>query len=129
MRGAEGYYDPFLFAQLSKRSADTKGTNVFSGGARDQRPKLDIWNFGVDQAIPTGGDLSVAFNNNKRDTNNVFSTFNPVFGSGLAFNLTQPLLQEPQDRRRRARTQAGARRTARSRTSSSARRSSTPSRS
>ncbi|HEY8232927.1 MAG TPA: TolC family protein [Vicinamibacteria bacterium] len=92
VRGAEGYYDPFLFAQVSKRSADTKGTNLFSGGAAINE-KLDIWNFGVDQAIPTGADLSVSFNNNKRDTNNVFSTFNPVYASGLNFNLTQPLLR------------------------------------
>jgi outer membrane protein TolC len=92
VRAASGYYDPFLFAQLSKRSADTKGTNLFSGGAAINE-KLDIWNFGVQQAIPTGADLSVSFNNNKRDTNNIFSTFNPVYASGLNFNLTQPLLR------------------------------------
>jgi outer membrane protein TolC len=92
VRAASGYYDPFLFAQLTKRSADTKGTNLFSGGAAINE-KLDIWNFGVQQAIPTGADLSVSFNNNKRDTNNIFSTFNPVYASGLNFNLTQPLLR------------------------------------
>ena len=36
---------------------------------------------------------SVGFNNNKRDTNNAFSTFNPVYNSSLSFNLTQPLLK------------------------------------
>ena len=92
VRGAEGYYDPFLFATLTKSSTDTKGTNLFAGGATVNR-KTDLWNFGVQQAFQTGANLSVGFNNNKRDTNNAFSTFNPVFNSSLSFNLTQPLLK------------------------------------
>ena len=92
VRGAEGYYDPFLFATLTKSSTDTKGTNLFSGGAT-VNSKADVWNFGVQQEIQTGARLSVGFNNNKRDTNNAFSTFNPVYNSSLSFNLTQPLLQ------------------------------------
>jgi outer membrane protein TolC len=92
VRGAEGYYDPFLFATLTKSSTDTKGTNLFSGGAT-VNTKTDLWNFGVQQEIQTGASLSVGFNNNKRDTNNVFSTFNPVYNSNLSFNLTQPLLK------------------------------------
>ena len=92
VRAAEGYYDPFLFATLTKSSTDTKGTNLFSGGAT-VNTKTGLWNFGVQQAIQTGANLSVGFNNNKRDTNNVFSTFNPVYNSSLSFNLTQPLLK------------------------------------
>jgi outer membrane protein TolC len=92
VRGAEGYYDPFLFATLTKSSTDTKGTNLFSGGAT-VNTKTDLWNFGVQQEIQTGASLSVGFNNNKRNTNNVFSTFNPVYTSNLSFNLTQPLLK------------------------------------
>ena len=92
VRGAEGYYDPFLFATLTKSSTDTKGTNLFSGGAT-VNTKTELWNFGVQQEIQTGARLSVGFNNNKRDTNNAFSTFNPVYNSSLSFNLTQPLLQ------------------------------------
>ncbi len=92
VRAASGYYDPFLFGQLSKNSTDSKGTNLFSGGATINN-KTDIWNFGVNQEIPTGASVSVGFNNNKNDTTNVFSTFNPVYRSNLFFNLTQPLLR------------------------------------
>jgi outer membrane protein TolC len=92
VRGAEGYYDPFLFATLYKSSTDTKGTGFLSGGAT-VTTKTDAWNFGVQQEIQTGARLSIGFNNNKRDTNNVFSTFNPVYNSSLNFNLTQPLLK------------------------------------
>jgi outer membrane protein TolC len=92
VRAASGFYDPFVFAQLSKNSADVEGTNLFAGGATINN-KQDIWNFGVQQELPTGGALSVGFDNNRRNTTNVFSTFNPVFDSGLNFNLSQPLLR------------------------------------
>jgi outer membrane protein TolC len=92
VRAAQGYYDPFLFSTLTKSSTDTKGTNAFSGG-ETVNTKNGVWNFGAQQELPTGGLFSLAFNNNKNDTNNTFSTFNPVYNSRLAFNLTQPFLK------------------------------------
>jgi outer membrane protein len=92
VRSAEGYYDPFLFAGLSRNSTDTKGTTSLSGG-EVINTKTNIWNFGLGLPVKTGANLSVSFNNNKRDTNSAFTSFNPIFNSSLAFNLTQPLLQ------------------------------------
>ncbi len=89
---AEGYYDPFLFANLSKTSTDTKGTNFFSGGDVVNN-KTGVWNFGLGIPLKTGAEFSLGFNNNKRDTNNAFTTFNPVYNSNLSINLTQPLLK------------------------------------
>ncbi len=89
---AQGYYDPFLFANLSKTSTDTKGTNFFSGGDA-VNTKTGLWNFGLGIPIQTGGEFSLAFNNNKRDTNNAFTTFNPTYTSNLSVSLTQPLLK------------------------------------
>jgi outer membrane protein TolC len=92
VRSAEGYYDPFLFANLNHSSADRKASNVFAGGAV-VNTKTDVWNFGLGLPIQTGADLAVAFNNNKSDTNNQFTNFNPTFSSSLSFELTQPLLK------------------------------------
>jgi outer membrane protein TolC len=92
VRAAQGFYDPFLFSTLTKSSTDTKGTSAFSGGDT-VNTKTGVWNFGVQQQLPTGGEFNVVFNNNKNDTNNQFATFNPVYNSRLGFNLTQPLLQ------------------------------------
>jgi outer membrane protein TolC len=89
---SEGYYDPYLFANLSKTSTDTKGTNAFSGGAA-VNTKTDLWNFGLGIPVKTGGNFTLGFNNNKRDTNNTFSTFNPVYNSSLNIGVTQPLLK------------------------------------
>jgi outer membrane protein len=89
---AEGYYDPFLYGSLSKTSTDTKGTNAFSGGTA-VNTKTDLWNFGVGLPVQTGANLTLGFNNNKRDTNNAFTTFNPVYNSSLTIGLTQPFLK------------------------------------
>jgi outer membrane protein TolC len=89
---ARGYYDPYLFANLSHSSTDTKGTSAFSGGTA-VNTKRDLWNVGLGIPIQTGASFSLAFNNNKQDTNNVFSTFNPVYNSSLSISLTQPLLR------------------------------------
>jgi len=90
---ARGYYDPYVFANLSRNSTDTKGTNAFSGG-NAVNTKRDVWNFGATVPIaPTGGSVQLAFNNNKQDTNSVFSSYNPTFNSSLSLSLTQPLLR------------------------------------
>jgi len=89
---AKGYYDPQLYSTLYHQSTDTKGTNAFSGGAT-VNTKTDVWNFGTYLPVQTGGSLQVDFNNNKRDTNNAFSTFNPVYNAGLTLTLRQPLLR------------------------------------
>jgi outer membrane protein TolC len=89
---ARGYYDPYLFANLNHNSTDSKGTSAFSGGTAVNN-KTDTWNFGVALPVQTGANLSLAFNNNKQDTNNAFSTYNPVYNSSLALRLTQPLLK------------------------------------
>jgi outer membrane protein TolC len=89
---AQGYYDPYLFANLNHSSTDTKGTSAFSGGTT-VNTKRDVWNMGLGIPVQTGANFSLAFNNNKQDTNNVFSTFNPVYNSFLSISITQPLLK------------------------------------
>jgi outer membrane protein len=89
---AEGYYDPQLYSTLYHQSTDAKGTNAFSGGTT-VNTKTDVWNFGAYLPVQTGGSLQVDFNNNKRDTNNSFTTFNPVYNAGLTLTLRQPLLR------------------------------------
>jgi outer membrane protein len=92
VRAAKGYYDPFLSATLTKSSTDTKGTSAFSGG-ETVNTKNGVWNLGAQQELPTGGLFSVVFRNSKSDTNNQFSTFNPVYNSSIGFNLTQSFLK------------------------------------
>src|SRR5574341_1212434 len=88
----EGYYQPVLFSTLTQNSRTDPARNVFAGAQKVDTDTL-TYNFGATQSIPTGGSLRVDFNNNRQDTNSVFSTFNPSYGSSLAINFSQPLLR------------------------------------
>jgi len=92
LKYAQGYYDPFATSTLTKASADNPQTNFFSGG-QTVTSKTTVWNFGVNQYLPTGGSVNLAFNNNKADSNSVFNTFNPTFSSSLTASISQPLLR------------------------------------
>lgn len=92
IRQAQGAYDPLLTSSLTTSSRTNRATNIFAG-AQLVTTDSNVWNFGVTQQFKTGADLSLAFNNNKQDTNSIFSTFNPSFSSSLVASLTQPLLR------------------------------------
>lgn len=89
---AEGYYDPFLFASLDHDSTDTKGTSFFSGGDT-VNTKRQLWNIGATVPVKTGGQFDVTWNNRKSDTNNSFTTFNPIYATGISIGVNQPLLK------------------------------------
>lgn len=93
IRLARGAYDPNLSSSLFTRSQTNRATNIFAG-AQEVTTDTDIWNFGVNQLFKTGGTVNVTFNNNKADTNSIFSTFNPNYTSTLTGSLSQPLLRD-----------------------------------
>ena len=92
VRQALGAYDPFLSGTLSTASQKSPATSAFSGGVK-VTTDTQLWNFGVNQYLPTGGTFNITFNSNKTDTNSVFTTFNPTYTSFFSLNLTQPLLR------------------------------------
>jgi outer membrane protein TolC len=93
IKQAKGAYDPLLTSTVNFSSSTEPASNAFSGGETVETDTT-IWDFGAFQYLPTGGNLRLDFNNNKTDTNNVFASFNPSFGSSLNANLAQPLLRD-----------------------------------
>jgi outer membrane protein len=93
IKQARGFYDPLLTSAVNQHSQTDPARNAFSGG---QKVDTDTttFNFGAFQSLRTGGNVSLDFDNNRTKTNNVFSTFDPSFGSALNANLTQPLLRD-----------------------------------
>ncbi len=92
-RAARGSYDFFLNGRIDKTSSTDPARNAFTGGEKVDTDTW-TWNFGAQQLLRTGGVFQVDFVNNRTDTNNVFSSFNPTFGSSLNLALTQPLLRD-----------------------------------
>jgi len=62
-------------------------------GATTVITKYQDYGFSVNQAIPTGGALSLSLSSYRSDTTQAFQLINPRYGSTLRFDLTQPLLR------------------------------------
>ena len=43
--------------------------------------------------LPTGANYSLAWNSARATSTNLFSNFDPLLNSNVAFNVTQPLLR------------------------------------
>jgi outer membrane protein len=87
-----GNYEPLLYSTVSQNSAARPSTNVFSG-ADTIDTDVTTYNFGVQELVPTGGNLRLDFNNRRTGTNSVFESFNPSFNSNFNLNYTQPFLR------------------------------------
>jgi outer membrane protein TolC len=92
VRQIQGEYDPYLSSTITKGSQTDPPRNVFTGGEKVETDSA-LYNFGLFQSLKTGGTLTVDFDNNRSETNSVFSTFNPIFNSTFQAQLTQPLLR------------------------------------
>src|SRR5579862_6329686 len=92
VRAATGVYDPLPNAQINEVSVTTPQTSAFSGGSNVTTKTL-TYNFGINQYLPTGANVSVVFDNNRTSSDSVFVLFNPNYGSSLTLNITQPLLK------------------------------------
>jgi outer membrane protein TolC len=92
VRELRGVYEPVAFSTITQNSRTTPASNAFAG-AENVNTDLTTYNFGATQALPTGGNFRIDFNNNRQNTNNIFENFNPSFGSNLNLNLRQPLLR------------------------------------
>lgn len=93
IRQARGVYDPILTSTINENSRTDPARNAFTGGEKVDTDTF-TFNFGALQSLRTGGNARVDFENNRADTNNIFSNFNPSFGSSLNASLSQPLLRD-----------------------------------
>lgn len=88
-RGAYGIFDFFTFAQAERASSQqpVAATILASESGRT------LFNVGVDQLLPTGGQYTVGFDNLRQSSNSPFTTVNPAYQTGLNFSVQQPLLR------------------------------------
>ena len=78
------------FAQWSDSSSATASALE---GADVREDETQVWNLGLAQLTPIGGELAVDFNNSRFETNSTFVTLNPSFNSSLQLSYTLPLLR------------------------------------
>jgi len=87
-------YRPTVTSTFSQRHQVQPPTSQLNGGLIVQNTQ-SVYNGGLAQAVPWGGgDFSVSWTNQRQETNNSFSNFNPSYNTNLVANYTQPLLRD-----------------------------------
>jgi outer membrane protein len=90
VRQARGAYDPVFTSTVTDSSIAQPATITYQGKLIG---KQALFNFGLAQAISTGAQLNVTFNNNRQSSDNTTQIYNPQYSSTLSVGLTQPLLR------------------------------------
>ncbi|MES1240476.1 MAG: TolC family protein [Acidobacteriota bacterium] len=85
-----GIYDLLLSATAHAEDSKSPTTSQLQASESN----LQRLNFGVSQLFPTGGEVTVGWNNSRSESNNPFSRLNPAYNSSLIFGFTQPLLRD-----------------------------------
>ena len=90
-----GFYDYVSTAQVGFRNSITPSAGSLSGtGSGSLSNKSLFYDFTtVKEFEPTGGQLFVAFDNNRSTSSSRFSGLNPQYTTSLTFTYTQPLLR------------------------------------
>jgi outer membrane protein len=87
-------YRPTLTSQVGHLYRVQAPTRQLNGGTLVEND-TSTYNTGLTQLLPwSGGDVAVAFNNNKQVSTDTFSNFNPAFNTNFSATLTQPLLRD-----------------------------------
>ncbi len=89
----EAFYRPTFGINVNANSRTTPSATQLDGG---DITETDTSNFDVSVNQPVklgGGSLSVGFDNNRQETTNAFSSFNPGYRSAFVTQYTQPLLR------------------------------------
>jgi len=94
VRGNMGIYDPLLTLLTNYRESNTLASSVFISGTQVSRQKELEYNAGINQLIPFGGTLGLAFDNLWNRNNSDPTRFlNKYYQSDLTLSFKQPLLK------------------------------------
>ena len=87
------FYRPTLSSSFSTSSSTTPSSTQLDGGSNVLTDSA-LFDSTLGQPVPWGGgQLDISWNNNRRETTNFFSSFNPSYRSSVSANYTQPLLR------------------------------------
>ncbi len=94
IRKNKGIYDPLLTFLTNYQKSNTQPSSIFQGGTSVNRQKVLEYNAGINQLIPFGGTLGLAFDNTWTSNNSDPTKFlNDYYQSNLTLSFTQPLLK------------------------------------
>ena len=90
---ARSLWVPTVSSTISGNSTTSQAISAFSGGQTSVNDSRFTTVFGVSQLLPTGASYSVAWNNWRGTSTNIFNSYDPQLSSTLSLNVTQPLIR------------------------------------
>ena len=84
---------PNLTSSLTNNSQNQPPTSALSGGQTKVTDSSFSTQLGLAQTLKTGANYSFAWNSARQTSTNLFTNFDPLLSSNVAFNITQPLLR------------------------------------
>ena len=90
---AQAFYRPTFSTDFTGSSRTSPSSTQLDGGLSVETDS-SVFNSSIEQPVEWGGGaLDVSWNNNRTDTSNAFSSFNPSYRSNFAASYSQPLLR------------------------------------
>ena len=90
---AKEYFLPQL--QFSTQGQHNENPSYwFLQGSATVIDKMNTYGVSIAEQIPTGGNLSLSFENYRSNTTQAFQLINPRYGTTIRFDFTQPLLKD-----------------------------------
>lgn len=86
-------FDPAVTAQYNIEHMNTPQLASTLAQAGDLEANIQNANVGYSQGFSTGANVSLSYLNTRERSNSLQSFFNPFLNSGVALNVTQPLLR------------------------------------
>jgi outer membrane protein TolC len=90
---ARSYWVPTVSTTLQNISQNTPSSSFLSGGQAKITDSRFSTQVGVTQILPTGANYSFAWNSARSTSTNLFTNFDPLLASNVAFSISQPLLR------------------------------------
>lgn len=95
LAAAKGAYDPTLDMSFSYQRRTTPVSSFLAGGENGKLESSSLAsNTTITQRLPwQGGTVAFNFENNRQTSQNLFTTLNPEYRTGLNLTFTQPLFR------------------------------------
>lgn len=90
---ARSAWTPTVSSGFQTRSQDSPSNSFLSGGQVKVSDDLFATTVGVDHLLPWGGSYSVAWDNSRTSTTNIFTNFDPILRSNVSVTYVQPLVR------------------------------------
>lgn len=85
-------FDPYVTSDASLNDVRQPTGSALSGASVSDQQNLQV-NLGLGARVPTGGLLSLQFQNKRTESNSTFQELNPMYSTALVFGVTHPLLR------------------------------------